>query len=68
MLSSEINSNNETVVKKLYEIFFKAKKWEKREINDRSYLGDGYIENRYVITYNAFKDTIYTSKNNRSII
>jgi hypothetical protein len=62
------NSNNETTVKKLYEIFFKAKKWEKREINDRSYLGDGYIENRYIITYNAFKDTIYTSKKNRSII
>ncbi|WP_396153517.1 hypothetical protein [Flavobacterium sp.] len=62
------SSNNEDVVKNLYKIIFEAKKWEKREIDYKSYFGNGYIENRYIITYNSFQDTIYTSKHNRTII
>lgn len=61
-------SNNEIVIKKLYKIYLNARKWKKKKIDYKSYFGNGYIENRFIITYNAFKDTIYTTKNNKSVI
>lgn len=63
------NSSNEKTVKKLYSIIRNAKKWKRKELNVfSSFLSNGYIENRFIIRFNSFCDTIYTTKGNKNLI
>lgn len=62
-------STNEETVKKLYTIIQNGKKWRKEKLDTQhSFLGNGQIENRIIIKYNSFCDTIYTTKGNKSLI
>ena len=62
-------STNEETVKKLYTIIQNGKKWRRIKLDTQnSFLGNGKIENRIIIKYNSFCDTIYTTKGNKSLI
>lgn len=62
-------TKNEKIVKSLYSIYINAKKWRKRKRDlYEDFYGNKNLRNMFIIEYNKFKDTIYTTIDNKELV
>lgn len=62
-------TKNQKIVKSLYSIYVNGKKWKKRRRDIyEDFYGNKNLRNMLILEYNGFKDTIYTTMNNKELL